>query len=59
MLIMLIICNMYAIIRDDHPPESNFDVHIFQHDKSASDLIEPKEELLDLATALYHADEDE
>ena len=59
MLINLQICNTDAIIRDDHPPESESDLYIFQHDKSANDLLEPKEDLLDLVTTLYHADEDE
>ena len=59
MLITLQFCNTDAIIRDDHPPESDFDVYIFDHDKSTSDLLEPKEDLLDMVTTLYHADEDE
>ena len=59
MFLYLQICNTDAIIRDDQPQESDFDVYIFHHDKSANDLLEPKEDLLDLVTTLYHADKDE
>ena len=58
MLIMLEICNSNAVIRsEDHPEESTHDLTISDHNKTAYDLNEPQEELLDAANALYHSDE--
>ena len=57
-LITLEICNSDAVIRsDDHPEESICDLTIFDTNKSAYDLIEPQEDLLDAANAVFHSDE--
>ena len=57
-LVTLEIFNSDAVIRgDDYPEEAVCDLTIFDTNKSANELIEPQEDLLEAANEVFHSDE--